>query len=143
MSGTVNGQSVSSSLNNVAVTMVAGPAGQLVYSTQPGGTVSEGAAFTEPTVRIEDQFGNTVNSSAAVTLGISSYTAGGGGSTQGSITGCGANPVTASGGVATFSGCTITGSAAAGTYVLKATSVGLTTAVATNSVTITAGSGGL
>ncbi len=116
-----------------------GPASQLVFSTQPAGTVGEGAAFTEPTVRIEDQFGNTVNSSAAVTLGISSYAAGGGGSTQGSITGCGANPVTASGGVATFSGCTITGSAAAGTYVLKATSAGLTTAVATNSVTITAG----
>ncbi|HLM97084.1 MAG TPA: hypothetical protein VK283_12265, partial [Acidimicrobiales bacterium] len=131
----------SSTLGNATTgTPPTGTATQLVLTTQPGGSVAEGTSFTQPSVRIEDQFGNTVNASASVTLGISSYSAGGGGSTQGSITGCAANPVTASGGVATFSGCTITGSGAAGTYVLKATSSGLTTAVATNSVTVTAGS---
>ena len=126
--------------NSNAGPPASGSATQLVFTTQPAGSVGEGTAFTQPTVTIEDQFDNSVNSSALVTLGISSYTASNGGGAQGSITGCTANPVAAGGGVATFSGCAITGSAAAGTYVLKATSGGLSTAVATSSVTITAGS---
>ena len=45
---------------------------------------------------------------------------------------------TAGSGTATFAGCKITGTAAAGTYTLKATS-GALTANAAGSVTITAG----
>ena len=122
------------------LTMVPGSATQLVFVTQPGGTVGEGAAFTQPKVNVEDQFGNVVTtSSAPVTLGVNNYVAGNGGSAQGSISGC-TNPVNASSGVATFSGCTITGTTAAGTYTLQASSGTLTTAVATSNVTITASS---
>ena len=122
-----------------SVTITAGGATQLVFTTSPAGSVGEGTAFsTQPVVTAEDANGNTVTGyTSAVTLAINSYAAGGGGSTQGAL-GCTANPRTAVGGVATFAGCAITGSAAAGTYTFKATD-GTLNATAAGSVTITAG----
>ena len=122
-----------------SVTITAGAASQMVFTTQPGGSVGEGAAFTQPVLTAEDTNGNTVTGfTSPVTLAIAAYTVGNGGTTQGSISGC-TNPVTAVSGLATFAGCTITGPAAAGTYTLNASGGGLTSANSTGSVTITAG----
>ncbi|MGC1238378.1 MAG: invasin domain 3-containing protein, partial [Acidimicrobiales bacterium] len=94
-----------------------GSASQLVFSTQPTGSASATlpATFaTEPVVTLEDSFGNSVtSSSASVTLTIS----------HGSLGGCGANPVNASGGSASFSGCG--GSAYGNGLTLSASSPGL------------------
>ena len=111
---------------------------KLVFSTQPGGSVGEGVTFTQPVVTVEDANSNPV-AGIPVTLSIAGYTAGNGGTTQGTLT-CTTNPVTSSSpsGTATFAGCTITGTAAAGTYTFKATGAGLT-GNATGTVTITAG----
>src|SRR5438874_1870307 len=107
---------------------------------QPVGGVTEGQSFgTQPVVKVEDSFGNVVTSdNGAVTLAVSTYSAGNGGSTQGTLT-CATNPVNAASGVASFAGCQITGTAAAGTYTLKATRSGLTQDVSGN-VVINAGS---
>jgi type II secretory pathway pseudopilin PulG len=76
-----------------------GSASQLVFSTQPTGSASATlpAAFaTEPVVTIEDSFGNSLTSSTApISLSIS----------QGTLKQCVANPLSASGGSAAFSGC--------------------------------------
>ena len=131
------GGGLTSANSTGTVTINAGAATTLTFSTQPGGTVGEGVAFTQPVLTAKDANNNTV-SGLAVTLNITGYTAGGGGHTQGSITGC-TNPATTSAtGVATFSGCTITGNAAAGTYSFNATGGGLTATTA-GTVTITAG----
>ena len=112
----------------------------MVFSTQPQGTIGEGANFTtQPVVTAEDANGNTVTGfGTAVTLNIATYTAGtSGGSTKGTL-GCNNNTVTPNNGVATFSGCDISGTAAAGAYTFNATSGGLTSANS-SSVGITAG----
>ncbi len=132
------GGGLTSSASNT-VTVAAGGATQLLFSTQPGGSVAEGTAFTQPVLTAEDANGNTATGfTNAVTLHVAGYTAGGGGHTQGTIAGC-TNPVTAIGGVATFTGCDITGPAAAGTYTFNATGGGLTSPTSTGSVTVTAG----
>ncbi len=131
------GALTSAASNNVTIT--GGTATQLVFTTQPGGSVGEGTSFTtQPVLTAEDASGNTVTGfTNNVTLHVASYTASNGGHTAGNITGC-TNPVAAVGGVATFSGCNITGAAAAGTYSLNATGGGLTSAASSN-VTITPG----
>ena len=123
-----------------SVSITAGTtATQLVFSTQPGGSVAEGTAFTQPVLTAEDANGNTVTGfNSSVTLAVAAYTAGNGGNTQGSIGAC-TNPVTAANGVATFSGCDFTGTAGAGTYTLKASGGSLTSATSTGTVTVTAG----
>ena len=118
------------------VTIVAGPANQLVFTIQPGGSVIEGTAFTQPTVTAEDSSGNTAAFTSKVTLSIVGYAAGNGGTTVGTL-GCTTNPVTPVNDVAAFSGCNITGTAAAGTYTLEASGGGLTSA-ASATVTIVA-----
>jgi hypothetical protein len=119
---------------------ITGAASKLAFTAQPGGSVTEGTAFTQPTVTVEDSNGNTVTaSSASITLAVDTYTAGNGGNTQGSVGGCSTNPLAAPSGVAVFSGCDITGTAGAGTYSLEATSTGLTLAGPSSNVTITAG----
>ena len=78
---------------------------------------------------VEDAGGNTVTTStAAVTLAINTGT--------GTLA-CTTNPVTATAGVATFAGCKIT-VGTAGTFTLKATATGLTTATSA-SFTVAAG----
>ena len=119
------------------------PAGanKLVFTTPPVGNVSEGTNFSaSPAVSIEDTFGNVVTTDTGnVTLAIASYSAGSsGGTTQGILACSSGLTVAVLSGVAHFTACQITGSAAAGTYTLSATRSGLTTAVSGN-VTINAG----
>ena len=104
-----------------AITINAGTATQLVFTTEPSATATGGTPFAQqPVVTVEDASGNTVTSSgASVTLAINTGT--------GTLT-CTTNPVAASSGVATFSGCSLT---LAGSYTLKATATGLTTAIST------------
>ena len=122
--------------------LLVGPATatKLVFSTEPVGGVAEGTNLaTEPVVTVEDSYSNTVTSdTGAVALSIGSYSAGNGGSTEGSL-GCTANTVNAVAGVASFASCEVTGTAGAGSYVLNAARSGLTTATSSN-VSVTAGS---
>ena len=77
-----------------------GAASQLAFTTQPVGGASGAALGTQPVVKVEDAAGNVVTSSTqAVTLT----------SSGGTLASCAANPVTAIAGVATFSGCTFSG----------------------------------
>ena len=131
--------SLSPTTANATLVVAAAGATQLAFTTEPVGGVPEGTNFTtQPKVSVENGSGNVVTSdNGSVTIGIQSYTPGNGGTTQGTLT-CANNTVNAVSGVATFSGCQISGAAAAGTYVLSATRTGLTSATSTN-VTIAAG----
>ena len=131
---------VTTAVNSSAFTVTASTATKLVWDVQPVGGVTEGTNFaTQPVVYVEDAYGNVVtNNASSVTLAINGYTAGNGGTNQGSL-GCTALTVTASAGVATFAGCKITGTAAAGTYTLTATDGSLTAAPASSNVSVIAG----
>ena len=115
-----------------------GSASQLVFTTQPVGNVSEGASFTtSPTVSVEDAYGNLVTSDTGnVTLAINS------GPSAGSLScsNSGFPTIAAVAGVATFTNCQITGTAAAGTYTLVGTRTGLTSTGASSNVVINVGS---
>jgi hypothetical protein len=104
------------------ITVTPGPATQLVYTTQPGGTITGGNAFgTQPVVAVKDAFGFTVTSdTTSVTLAIKSGTGTAGASLSGT------NTVSAVAGVASFSGLSIDKSGSG--YVLTATDGSLTTA---------------
>jgi Spherulation-specific family 4 len=109
----------SATTSTFAVT--AGPATRLVFTTQPGGGASGSTWSTQPAILVEDSSGNVVMGSASsVTLAIASQPG------SGAVLRCTSNPVTASAGVASFAGCEITGRS--GSYTLKATSSGLTSA---------------
>jgi hypothetical protein len=109
------------------ITVSVGSASKLAFTTQPVGGVAEATNFvTQPKVTVQDAGGNTVTTdSGSVTLGIGSYSTANSGSTQGALS-CTSNTVSAVGGVATFANCTISGTAAAGTYTLSAARSGLT-----------------
>ena len=109
------------------ITLASGAATKLVVTTQPAGAVNGVALTTQPTVSVQDVGGNTVASSAHVTLAIASGT--------GTLA-CTTNPVTAASGIATFANCSITGTA--GTFTLIASAAGLTSAT-TSSITLAAG----
>ena len=120
-----------SSATSSGFAVTAGAATKLVFTTQPGGGASGTAWSTQPKVSVEDASGNVVTAStSAVTLAIASQPG------SGAALSCAANPVTASAGVASFSGCKITGRT--GTYTLKATATSLTPAT---SATFRIGSG--
>jgi trimeric autotransporter adhesin len=109
------------SATSAALTVSVGAAAQLAFTTQPGGGASGASLGTQPAVSVEDSGGNVVTGGAsAVTLAIAAQPG------SGATLSCTSNPVTASAGVASFSGCKITGQA--GSYTLKATSNGLTSA---------------
>ena len=114
-------------------TIIAGAASKLAITTQPVGGVTEGVNLaTQPVVSVEDAYGNVVTTdSSSVMLATAS------GPGAGLFT-CTSNPQPASAGVATFAGCRMTGTAAAGTYTLTATD-GALTAATTSSFTITVG----
>jgi trimeric autotransporter adhesin len=119
------------SATSAAFTVSVGAAAQLAFTTQPAGGASGASLGTQPAVSVEDSGGNVVTgSTSAVTLAIGSQPG------SGAALGCTTNPVTASAGVAAFSGCEITGQA--GTYTLQATSSGLTAATSA-ALTVTAG----
>ncbi|HTC86577.1 MAG TPA: Ig-like domain-containing protein [Candidatus Acidoferrum sp.] len=110
------------------LTVVAGTPDHLTFATQPTGASAAVNLGTQPVVNVRDAAGNLVTtSSAAVTLALT--TAGG------ASLACTTNPVTASGGVATFAGCSVN---KAGTYTLTATAAGPLTGTS-DPFTITAG----
>ena len=95
------------------VTVSAGAAARLAIGTQPSGTATAGTAFAQqPTVRVEDAFGNLVTGDSTTDVTLALTTAGG--ATLG-----GATSKTASGGLATFTDLSID---KAGSYTLDATS---------------------
>ncbi|HEV3329142.1 MAG TPA: fibronectin type III domain-containing protein, partial [Acidimicrobiales bacterium] len=97
---------------------VYGAATKLVFTTQPTNSTGGSALGTQPVVAVEDAASNVVpSSSAAVTLSVS---------TGAGTLACTANPLSATAGVASFGGCTIT-LGTQGTFKLSATSSGLTT----------------
>jgi hypothetical protein len=109
-----------------------GAAAKVAFTTQPGGGTGGTAWTTQPAVTVQDAAGNTVtNSSANVTLAIT-----GGTGTAGAALSCTTNPLSASSGVATFTGCSIDKSG--NSYTLTATSTGLTQAVS-SALNITVG----
>ncbi|MEI6676147.1 MAG: InlB B-repeat-containing protein [Verrucomicrobiota bacterium] len=102
-----------------------GAAAKLAFTTQPGGWVLGAGWATQPVVTVQDASGNTVDSSASITLEKTTGTpASGGPATLGGTT-----TVSAVHGVATFSGLSI-GTVGVG-YKLTATSAGLTSADST------------
>jgi hypothetical protein len=112
-----------------AFSIAASTATQLVFTTQPSSSASGGAAFPQqPTITVEDAFGNTVTtgtgSTAPVTLAITNGTG-----TAGATLTCTTNPKNAVTGVDTFAGCKI--NLTGGGYTLLATSSGLTSATST------------
>ena len=114
-----------------SISITAGSATQLGFTTQPSGGASGAAWSAQPAVSVEDASGNVVaGNTSAVTLAIASQPG------SGAALSCTANPVTASNGVASFAGCKITGKA--GSYTLKATARNLTTATS-STFSVTAG----
>jgi hypothetical protein len=119
------------SATSTTFSVTAGTAAQLAFTTQPGGGASGAALSTQPTVSVEDASGNVVSgNSSAVTLAIASQPG------SGAALSCTANPVTVTSGVASFTGCKITGKS--GSYTLKATDGSLTSATS-GSLTIAPG----
>jgi hypothetical protein len=115
-----------------SLTITVGPAAQLVFTTQPGGGVDGTAWATQPKVTVEDAGGNTVTTANnSITLAVASQPG------SGATLACTPNPINASGGVATFAGCKITGQT--GSYTINASANGLGGATSTP-FTITIGS---
>jgi hypothetical protein len=137
LSATINGPIT---VNSNPLSITVGAAAQLVFTTQPVGGVTEGTNFaTEPVVTVEDAGGNVVTSdNANVSLSIGTYSSANGGTTQGTLTCTSTLTVKAVNGVAaTFAGCQISGTLAAGTYSLNASSAGLVGS--SNNMSIVAG----
>ena len=119
------------SATSSAITITAGSAAQLAFTTQPGGGANAAAWAAQPTVSVKDSGGDVVTgNSSSVTLAIASQPG------SGATLACTKNPVTASGGVASFAGCKITGKV--GGYTLKATD-GTLTLAASSSFSVTVG----
>ena len=98
-------------------------AAQLGFVQQTTGGAAGVVWTTQPTIAIQDAFGNTVTTSvAAVTLTITSGTG-----TSGAVLTCTTNPRTAVAGIATMAGCKIDKPGAG--YSLTATGTGLTSTV--------------
>ena len=88
-----------------------GPATHIAFTTEPDNAIGGSAFVTQPRLTIEDAGGNTVTTDThGITLAITSG--------PGALSGCSA---TNTGGVVSFSGCSIN---TAGTYTLRATDAG-------------------
>ncbi len=120
------------SATSSSLTITAGTATQLVFTTEPGGGVNGATWSTQPVVTVEDSLGNTVTTpSASVTLSVNSQPG------VGATLSCTTNPLTSASGVASFAGCKITGMAGTN-YTLTAAAAGLTSATS-NALPITVG----
>ncbi len=119
--GTYTLNATSSGLTNATsspLTLSVGAATQVAFTTQPANGSNGNNFGTQPVVSVEDSGGNVVTSATnAVTLSIASQPGGGNTLT------CNSNPKSAVNGVATFSGCRISGRT--GTYTLNARATGL------------------
>lgn len=117
ISGMMNGTAIGTT---AAVTVNAGAATALAVGTQPaaGPAYSGQVLGTQPTVRVVDNFGNTVTSATnAITASVVTAT-GATGSLGGTAT------INAASGMATFSGLSVTGTASS-SYQLRFTAAGL------------------
>ncbi|HEY3841954.1 MAG TPA: hypothetical protein VGL48_01775 [Acidimicrobiales bacterium] len=113
------------------LTVSVGPAAQLVFTTSPGNGIGGAALSTQPVVAVEDAGGNTVSSNtSAITLAIGTNPV------SGHLT-CTSNPLNATSGIATFSGCAI--DKAGSGYTLTA-SDGTLTSASSSPFNIVAGS---
>ena len=120
------------SATSTAFNVTVGAAAKLGFTQQPGGGTGGVAWATQPTVTIQDAFGNTVTTStASVTLAITAGTG-----TSGGVLTCTANPKAAVTGAATFAGCKID-KAGVG-YTLTATAPALAS-VASSTIIVTVG----
>ncbi|NDD63680.1 MAG: hypothetical protein EBZ36_06855 [Acidobacteria bacterium] len=117
-------------VDSTNVTVTAGAAAQLTITTQPVGGASGAVLTTQPVVTIRDAQGNTVTNST-IPVGVTIQQGTGG--TLG-----GGTSVNAVGGVATYAGLTLAGTAGA-SYVLRFTAAGLPSADSAP-VTVVAGS---
>jgi hypothetical protein len=115
---TATSGSLSGSPVTFTATGTAGAATQLAITTQPVGGASGAALATQPVVTVRDQYGNTLttDNSTVVTVAILSGTGG----TLG-VTANGSLTSTASAGVVTFGGVTLSGTVGQN-YVLRFTS---------------------
>jgi hypothetical protein len=107
------------STNYGTLTMVLGSASKLGFTQQPSTSPKDAAFLVQPKVAIQDAVGNTIttDSASTVTLALLGPDRGG----PGTLAGC-TTAVTVIAGVATFSGCRITGTNATGVgYRLTAT----------------------
>ena len=120
-SATITASSGSVSSSGVTVTVTAGAPSQLAIKTQPDGAASGVALTAQPIVEIRDAAGNVVNASLLV---VTAAMATGGGTISGPTA------TAAIGGVATFSGLTITGLIGARTLTFTATGVTAATSAA-------------
>ena len=111
------------------ISIVAGPATQLVLVTQPSSSAQNGIAFAQqPVVRLRDSGGNDVSQSG---VNVAAAIASGGGALGGTT------PVATNGsGIAAFAGLSITGTI--GNRTLQFTS-GALTPVTSNTINVTAG----
>jgi hypothetical protein len=121
------------SADSGTITVIAGTATKLIFTTQPGASSLGGVAFTtQPVVTVEDANNNPVTSpSVSITLAIGTNPSGG------TLTISGGNPVSSTNGVAAFSGVSIdkVGSG----YTLTATGGSLTPATSnTFNITVSA-----
>lgn len=133
-SATLTASQTAGPSGSASITVNPGSASKLAFTTQPVGNVAEATSFgTSPAVSVMDSFNNVVTSDVGtVTLAKSSGPSAG----TLSCSNAGFPAVAAVAGVATFTNCQITGTAAAGTYTLAATRVGLTSTGASSNVVI-------
>lgn len=108
---------------STSFTVTVGPAAKLAFTAQPGSAAMDTPFAAQPVLAILDAGGNTVNSTAAVTLALTSA--------AGASLACTSNPRSAVAGTATFAGCKIS---KPGSYTLTATASGITAAVSTTLV---------
>ncbi len=113
--------------------VTAGTPDHVAFTTQPTGAAAASMFPQQPVVTIMDVAGNTVSSSTAqVTLTITPLT----GTSGATLTCSGGTTVSAIGGIASFSGCSINRAGAG--YTLTASSAGIASATSA-ALTITAG----
>lgn len=105
-------------------TVNANSATKLAFTGQPTGAPAGDAFTRQPSVTVEDAFGNPTTSTASITLGIESGTDSSGAVLTCDQTNNGNTQLTASSGVSAFTGCTIT--TVGDNYQLAASAVGLT-----------------
>src|SRR5439155_753912 len=111
------------------VTITAGAATQLTLTTQPSSTAQSGVAFAQqPVVQLRDGAGNAVSQSGVT---VTAAIATGGGTLGGTLT-----ATTTSGGTASFTNLSVTGTV--GDRTLSFSATGLTVATS-GTITVTAG----
>ena len=120
-SATITASSGGVSSSGVTVTVIPGAPSQLAIKTQPDGAASGVALTAQPIVEVRDAAGNVVNGAVLV---VTAAIATGGGTVSGPTA------TAAIGGVATFSGLTITGLIGARTLTFTATGVTAATSAA-------------